>query len=184
VIQLLVVSGEPLAAGDGGRASGLVEALSARFSVRVLAPGEGLPDEEPVPRLVALLSPQPRLGRALLGPARSRALLQALADHRPQAVLFAGSHLAAASPTIDLPIFVDMPTLAVRGKGLEALKARWWEGVEARRAAAVSASSAADVDLLVSWGGRAVLVPDGSSPAGWAPLVEAVDQVVEASSGS
>jgi hypothetical protein len=184
VTELLVVSGEPLSAGGGRRTAGLVEALSARFSVRVLAPGDGLPDEDPAPRLVSLLSPQSRLGRERLGPARSRALLQALADLRPRAVLFAGSHLAAASPTMDVPIFVDMPTLAVRGKGLEALKARWWEGVEARRAVAVSASSAADVDLLTSWGARAVLVPDGSSPAGWAPLAEAVEQVVRASAGS
>ncbi len=167
--------------GDGRTAS-LVEALSARCSVRVLEPGDGLPDEEPVARLVAVLSPQPRLGRALLGPLRSRALLQALVDHRPRAVLFVGSHLAAASPTIELPIFVDMPTLAVRGKGLEALKARWWEPVEARRAVVVSASSADDVDLLTSWGARAVLVPEGSSSVGWAPLVEAVEQVVRASS--
>ena len=183
VPEVLVVSGEPVSGGDG-RTAALVEALSARCSVLVLAPGDGLPDEKPAPRLVSLLSPQPRLGRALLGPARSRALLQALADHRPRAVLFVGSHLAAASPTIDLPIFVDMPTLAVRGTGVEGLKARWWEAVEARRAVAVSASSAADVELLTSWGARAVLVPDGSSAAGWGPLAEAVEQVVRASAGS
>ena len=195
--DLLVVSGEPVWAGDRNRTAGLVEALAARFSVRVLAPGTGpagggpaaardaLPDEEPAARLVAVLSPQPRLGRALLGPRRSRALLQALADHRPRAVLFAGSHLAAASPTIDVPIFVDVPTLAVRGTGLEALKARWWEAVEARRAVAVSSPSADDVALLASWGARAVLVADGSSPATWeeacAPLVEVVEEAVRAS---
>jgi hypothetical protein len=97
-------------------------------------------------------------------------------------VLFAGSHLAAASPTIDVPIFVDVPTLAVRGTGLEALKARWWEAVEARRAVAVSSPSADDVALLASWGARAVLVADGSSPATWeeacAPLVDAVEEAV------
>jgi hypothetical protein len=183
VLEVLVVAGEPMSEGDG-RTTALVAALSARCSVRVLAPGDGLPDEEPVARLVAWLSPQSRVGRALLGPLRSRALLQALADHRPRAVVFVGSHLAAASPTIDVPIFVDMPTLAVRGKGLEALKARWWEPVEARRAVAVSSPSAADVELLMSWGARAVLVPDGPSPGGWAPMAEAVDEVVRASDGS
>ena len=149
--------------------------MAARFSVRVLAPVDGavpdgivvdaLPDEEPAAPLVSLLSPQPRAGRAQLGPRRTRALLQAVADHQPRAVLFVGGHLAAASPTIDRPIFVDFPTLAVRGTGLEALKARWWEAVEARRAVAVSAASADEVDLLTSWGARAVLV-DGRVVAG------------------
>ncbi len=194
---LLVVCGEAVWPGDGGgRAAALVHALAARVSVRVLAPVGGpppdgvevgvdaMPDEEPAARLVSRLSPQPRAGRAQLGPRRSRALLQAVADHRPRAVLFVGSHLAAVSPTIALPIFVDFPTLAVRGTGLEALKARWWEAVEARRAVAVSASSAVDVALLTSWGARAVLVGDGSSPAMWAPLADAVEQVVAASPGS
>ncbi|MEA2973922.1 MAG: hypothetical protein QOG82_2380 [Actinomycetota bacterium] len=168
--------------------------MAARFSVRVLAPMDGatpggivvdaLPDEEAAARLVSLLSPQPRAGRAQLGPRRSRALLQVVADHQPQAVLFTAGHLAAASPTIDLPIFVDFPTLAVRGTGLEALKARWWEAVEARRAVAVSAASAESVDLLTSWGARAVLVADGSSPAAWGPLADAVEQVVRAPAGS
>ena len=172
----------------------MVSAMAARFSVRVLAPVDGaipdgivvdaLPDEEPAARFVSLLSPQPRAGRAQLGPRRNRALLQAIADHQPRAVLFAGSHLAAASPTIDRPIFVDFPTLAVRGNGLEALKARWWEAVEARRAVASSAASADDVALLTSWGARAVLVADGSSPAEWGPLADAVAQVVGASAGS
>ncbi len=196
--DLLVVSGEPVwpGAGGGRRTWGLVEALAAAgLSVRVLAPAapmdgvppaavmvgiDELPDEEPVARLVAFLSPQPRLGRALLGPRRSRALLAAVADHRPRAVLFAGGHLAAVSPTIGLPVFVDLPTLAVRGTGVEGLKARWWEAVEARRAVAVSAASADDVDLLASWGARAVLVADGSSPAAWASLVDAVKHVTRA----
>jgi len=174
VTDLLVVSGEPLGTG---RLAGLVQALAERVSVRVLAPPDGLPEEEPVTRWVALLSPQPRLGRALLGPRRSRALLQAMADDRPRAVLFAGGHLAAASPTIELPVFVDFPTLAVRGTGLEALKARWWEPVEARRAVVASSPSSDEVDVLASWGARAVLVPDGSPGA----LVEAVEQAVRPS---
>ena len=109
VTGLLVVCGEaPWPGGVGGRAAGLVSAMAARFSVRVLAPVDGavpdgivvdaLPDEEPAARLVSLLSPQPRAGRALLGPRRSRALLQAVADHQPRAVLFAGGHLAAGLP--------------------------------------------------------------------------------------
>ena len=192
---LLVVCGEaPWPGGVGGRAAGLVSAMAARFSVRVLAPVDGtvpngivvdaLPDEEPAARLVSLLSPQPRAGRAQLGPRRSRALLQAVADHQPRAVLFAGGHLAAASPTIDRPIFVDFPTLAVGGTGLEALKARWWEAVEARRAVTVSAASADDVDLLTSWGARVVLVADGSAAAEWGPLADAVARVVGATAGS
>ncbi len=193
--DLLVVAGEPVwPAAGGGRTAGLVDALCAGgLSVRVLAPVDGVPPagvavgveempaEPPAARLVAVLSPGPRLGRALLGPRRTRALLAAIAEHRPLAVLFAGGHLAAASPTIGLPIFVDFPSLAVRGTGLEALKARWWEAVEARRAVAVSAASAADVDRLASWGAQAVLVADGSAHAGWAPMVEAVEQALHVS---
>ncbi|MEA2931562.1 MAG: hypothetical protein QOI56_347, partial [Actinomycetota bacterium] len=194
--DLLIVSGEALwPAVHGGRirAAGMAEALAGRFSVRVAAPVEGgvptgvdigvdaLPDEEPVPRLVAVASPQPRLGRALLGPRRSRALLQAVADHRPRAVLFVNGYLAAAAPSIDRPTVVDFHDVEVRrgrslaaaGSGgrrraraaaaLESVKAQWWEPVEARRSAAVSATTADDVALLASWGARAVLVGHGSS---------------------
>jgi hypothetical protein len=210
--DLLVVSGValwPAVDGAGIRTAGLAQALAGRFSVRVLAPGKGsapdgvafevdaLPHEEPVRRVVAAVSPQPRRGQALLGPRRSQALLQAVADHRPRAVLFAGSHLAAVAPSIDRPIFVDFFELAVRGpRSLESFKARWWEPGEARRAAAASATTAADVALLASWGARAVLVPNGSSASSlsegevaghrpvptWeqacAPLAEAIDQVL------
>jgi len=204
--ELLVVSGAPLwLLPDGGptptRTAGLVTALAARFSVRVLAPVEGplpggaafdlddLPDEEPVARLVAVLNPQSRRGRALLGPRRSQALLRVVADHRPLAVLFVGGYLAAAAPTIERPIFVDFPELTVRrrrpsppGAALESAKARWWEPVEARRAVAVSATTPDDVELLASWGARAVLVPDASSPSTWvqasAPLADAIETVV------
>jgi hypothetical protein len=202
-IELLLVAGQPLWPADGGgggqeRTAGMVVALTTRFSVRVLAPVEGqppkdvvigvdpLPDEEPARRLVAALSPQSRRGRAELGPLRARALLQAVADHRPRAVLFAGSHLASAAPTIDRPIFVDFPRVEARSGtgGLEAWKARWWEPVEARRAAAVAAATEEDLALLVSWGATAVLVPDGTSPSTWllavAPLAEAVEQAVRA----
>ncbi len=178
------------------RMAGLVEALALRFAVRVVAPVEaappdgivvgvdGLPDEDPVARLVAVLSPQPRLGHAFLGPRRSRALLQAVADHRPGAMLFAAGYLAAAAPTIDRPIFVDFPYLSVRRdapdrsvSAFESLKARWWEPVEARRAVAVSASTPEDVARLASWGGRALLVSDGSTSA---PLIDAIEEVVRA----
>ena len=200
--ELLVVSGDPLwpvAGGGRERAAGLVGALAGRFSVRVLAPVEGsppegmsigvvaLPEEEPVARLVAVLSPQPRRGRALLGPARSRALLQAIADHRPRAVLFLAGYLAAAAPSIEPAIFVDFAELSVRRTAatvLESVKARWWEPLEARRAVAVSASTPDDVALLASWGARAVLVPDATSASTWeqasAPLTDAVEQVVRA----
>lgn len=154
--------------GDGLRTAALVAALASRLPVRVL---DGVPDEadqEPSP-LVTRLSLVPRLGAA-----RSRALLQAIADDRPRAVLFVGSHLAAAAPTIKVPVFVDFPTLAVRGGGWEALKARWWEPVEARRAVVASSPSADDVAVLESWGARAVLVADGSSAAA---LVDAVERV-------
>jgi hypothetical protein len=194
VAELLVVCGEAVwPDGGGGRAAALVEALAARFAVRMLAPAggpqpagvgvDGLRDEEPAARLVSWLSPQSGAGRAQLGPRRSQALLQAVADHQPRAVLFTGGHLAAAAPTIDLPVFVDFPTLAVHGRGLEALKARWWEAVEARRAAAVTAASADDVALLTSWGARALLVADGSSAAAWGPLADAVEEVVRVPAG-
>jgi hypothetical protein len=191
--ELLVVAGHalwPVPAGPGGgRATGLVEALAARVTVRVLAPVNGsptpgvavaldaLPEEEPVRRLVAVLSPQPRLGRALLGPRRSRALLQAVADHRPRAILFTDARLAAAAPAIDVPTFVDFPSLAVHAGGLEAFKARWWEPVEARRAVRASAATDDDVTRLASWGARALLVVDKSAAG---PLVDTVEQVVRA----
>ncbi len=162
---LLVVS------GDTVRTAELVAALSGRFSVGVV---EAVEDEEPVSRLVVWLSPQPRRGRAEFGPRRSAALLQAVADHRPRAVLFVGSHLAAAAPAMKVPVFVDFPSLAVRGTGLEALKARWWEPVEARRAVVASTPSTEDAALLTSWGARAVVVADGSSAA---PLLDAVETV-------
>ena len=195
VTGLLVVCGEaPWPAGGGGRAAGLVAAMAARFSVRVLAPGDGavpdgivvdvLPDEEPAARLVSRAEPPVPGGT---GPARSPAQPgPAPGRRRPPAAGGAvlGRPPGRRSPTIDRPIFVDFPTLAVRGTGLEALKARWWESVEARRAVAVSAASADDVDLLTSWGARAVLVADGSSPAAWGPLADAVAQVVGASAGS
>jgi hypothetical protein len=191
--ELLVVAGHalwPVPDGvAGGRATGLVEALAARVAVRVLSPVDGspppgmaiaidaLPDEEPVRRLVAVLSPQPRLGRALLGPRRSRALLQAVADHRPRAILFTGAHLASAAPAIDVPTFVDFPSLAANAGGMESFKARWWEPVEARRAVRASASAPDDVARLASWGARALLVVDKS---GAGPLLDAVEQVVRA----
>ena len=204
VTELLIVSGSPVwPEGDhaSGRTAGLVEALARRFSVRVLAPAGGppsegvvvgvddLPDEEPTPRVVAVLSPQSRLGRALLGPRRSQVLLRMVAEHRPVAVMFSAGHLAAAAPTIDRPIFVDFPELSVRrppGGGrmaaLESAKARWWEPNEARRAVAVSAATADDVDRLASWGARAVLVPQAATAAAWreasAPLADVVERVV------
>lgn len=205
--ELLVVSGSPVwpEGGDGAvRTAGLVDALARRFSVRVLAPAGGLPpegvvvavddlpDEEPIPRLVAVLSPQPRLGRVLLGPRRSQALLRVVADHRPVAILFTAGHLAAAAPTIDRPIFVDFPMLSVRRApaaagwigALDSAKARWWEPNEARRAVTVSAATTADTGLLASWGAKAVLVPEASTPAEWAqaaaPLADAVERVVRA----
>ncbi len=201
--ELLVVSGEPLwpAAGGGRiRTAGLVGALAGRFSVWVVAPVDGpppdgvvvgvdpLPDEAPVGRAVALLSPHARLGRALLGPVRGQALLRAVTDHRPRAILFAAGFLAAAAPSIDRPVLVDFPRLSVRRlpsqPALESAKARWWEPVEARRAVAASASTPDDVALLLAWGARAVLVPDASSPSEWAsataPLAEAIEQLVRA----
>ena len=115
-------------------------------------------------RVVGALSPHSRRGRALLGPRRSQALLRAVADHRPRALLFAGGHLAAASPyhrPADLRRLPRAGRAHVVGRaGLDALKARWWEPVEARRAVAVSASTPDDVALLASWGARALLVPD------------------------
>jgi hypothetical protein len=200
-IELLFVAGEALWPATGGgqaRTAGLVAALAERFSVRVLAPVEGpppedlaigvdpLPDEERVGHVVATLSPQSRRGREELGPRRSRALLQAVADHRPRAVFFAASHLASAAPTIDRPVFVDFPRVELRSGtgGLEAWKARWWEPVEARRAAAVSAPTDEDVALLASWGAKAVLVAGGTSTSTWllaiTPLADAVEQVVRA----
>lgn len=198
-IELLVVAGEPLwpsaGGGEPGRAAGLVGALAGRLAVRVVAPVDGpppggvvvgvdpLPDEEPAGRLVAALSPLSRLGRAQLGPRRSQALLRAVADHRPRAILYVHGYLAAAAPSIDRPVFVDFPVLSVRrsegSSAFESLKARWWEPVEARRAVAVSATTSDDVALLSSWGARAMPVPDGPmSPSEWATACAALADAI------
>jgi hypothetical protein len=108
-----------------------------------------------------------------------------VADHRPRAVLFAGSDLASAAPRIGRPVFVDFPQVQARsGAGLESWKAGWWEPVEARRAVAVSAATSDDIALLTSWGATAVLVPEGTSESTWilavGPLADAIEHVVRA----
>ena len=171
-----------------GRAAGLVSAMAARFSVRVLAPMDGavpdgivvaaLPDEEPAARLVSLLSPPAPGGT---GPARPPADPGPAPGHRrPPAP---GGAVRGRAPggrvphhrPADLRRLPDAGGAGDRGwrRSRPAGGRRW----RPARAVAVSAASADDVDLLTSWGARAaVLVADGSAPAAWGPLADAVAQ--------
>lgn len=190
-VDVVFVSGEPLWPSHHGgrlRASHIVEELGRRLSVMVVAPAEApapagvrlysLPDGPPGGRL-AVVSPRPRVGRALLDRRRQAALRHVLAREHPGAVVFASSPLAAMAPPLDVPMAVDFvdidlrrmasfarsPDASLRSRGaagVEYLKARRWEPAVARRSALVAAPAADDVRLLASWGATAVHVPNGA----------------------
>jgi glycosyltransferase involved in cell wall biosynthesis len=191
-LRVLVVSAEPpWPAHHGGRlrVARMVEELGKHLAVRVVAPVEGpppaglavdvLPAEAPVGLVGRVAIPGPRLGRILFGPVRRAALGRSLARHRPAAVLFATSYLAAAAHVAGTPVVVDFHDVEVRrlaslakvgsarsraAHTLEAVKARRWEPRLARRAALVTAAAADDVRLLAGWGAAALHVPHGADP--------------------
>lgn len=195
--DVLVVSGEALwPSSHGGRirSARIVQELAEHMAVQVLAPVEtappidvpveALPPERPLFRVSAALTPGPRLGRALLGPLRTGALLDVVARHRPRTVLFAPAYLAAATPDLGVPIVVDFHDLevartvslarhgAARSRAayaIEALKARRWEPRVARRAMTATATCPADVARLAGWGVPALLVPNGADRHGYCP---------------
>ncbi|HEX2119558.1 MAG TPA: hypothetical protein VHF91_10270, partial [Acidimicrobiales bacterium] len=191
-VDVVVVSGEPLwPPHHGGRIRGarIVEELGRRFRVLTVAPVQGavpagvrvepLPDELRTSRVFAVASPQPRLGRALLGPRRLAVLREVLVRERPAVLLFASGYLAARVPDAWLPVAVDFvdvdvrrmaslagsrgATLRSRGSAaVERVKARRWEPEVARRAVLAASPSNDDVELLRSWGAAAVHVPHGA----------------------
>jgi hypothetical protein len=188
--DVLFVSGEalwPSCHGGRIRSARIVEALARRLAVRVLAPIEGppppgilldgLPAEPALGRLAVVTSPAPRLGPALLGPRRARALLDIVGRHDPRTVMFAPAYLGAVAPDLGVPVAVDFHDLEVRrmrslarhgslrsraAYSLEALKALRWEPRLARRASVSTATQEDDVARLTGWGASALLVPNGA----------------------
>ncbi|HEX2274185.1 MAG TPA: glycosyltransferase family 4 protein [Acidimicrobiales bacterium] len=189
-LTVLVVTAEPpWPPHHGGRirVARMVDELRERLAVRVVAPLEApppaglgvdeLPPTRPVGVLARVAAPRPRLGRMMFGPERQEVLDHALARHRPAAVLFAGSYVAAAARVAGVSVAVDFQDLEVRrlaslarvgparsraANGLEAVKARGWEPRVARRAALATAANADDVRLLARWGAHALHVPHGA----------------------
>ena len=132
-----------------------------------------------VDKVIAVTSGKPRLGHALFDRTRQAMLRDVVTRQRPRAVVFAHSYLAAMAPGCAVHAVVDfvdvegrrMASLATHGPlraraahGWEAIKARRWEPVVARRAALCAAVTQADVELISSWGAKAVLVPHGADP--------------------
>ncbi|MDQ3980411.1 MAG: glycosyltransferase family 4 protein [Actinomycetota bacterium] len=191
--EVLVVSGEPLWPSTHGgriRTAHLASEIGRRLPVRVVAPLEDaaerdvpvveLPPARRPRRLVPTLTPRPRLGQFLLDHPRQTVVRQVIAVHRPRAVLFAQSYLAAMLPDLGTPMVVDFSDVEVRrmtslaGEGtfrarvafaVEGGKARWWEPAVARRAMLCTTPSEADAGLLRTWGATPVLVPHGADPA-------------------
>lgn len=191
--EMLVVSGEPLWPSTHGgriRTARLAGEIGRRLPIRVVAPVEGepeidapvtpLPPPLPLSRLRLVVDARPRLGQVLLDHRRREVLARAVRDHRPRAVLFAQSYLAAMVPGLGVSTVIDLHDLEVRrmaslaGHGtargraahaVELLKARRWEPAVARRAALCSTPSDVDATVLSSWGSAVVLVPHGSDAA-------------------
>jgi hypothetical protein len=169
VTDVLVIANErvrPTTNGGRVRMAALVDALSARFTVRVHEPAE----QRRSP--LASLSSSPRRGTTVL-----RAADVDVGDAR--LLVYTHSYLEPVGPRTDIPIVVDFQnleidrqrSLATTGRltrrasaTIEALKARRWEPRTARRAAIAIAVTDADADVLRSWGARqVVVVPNAAS---------------------
>jgi len=177
--------------GGRERTAGITEALTDHLDVVVAVPQHAYRknNDHPVP-VVPYPSPktdasysgfasiQPRLGNAIIDATASAEIGRIVMETGAHVTMFAHSYLAAvALNAVDTPAVVDFPnielhrlaSLARAGSGrhklsarFEALKARRWEPVVARRSRLALATTDRDADLLASWDADVRLVPNAA----------------------
>jgi hypothetical protein len=164
--DVLVVANEairPLTTGGRIRMAAIVDALHARFDVRV--------HEPTTTRRTLLPLRVPRVGAAMFEP---------FDVGGASVVLYTHSYLEPVGPRVDVPVVVDFQNLEVDRQAsmartgslprralaaVEAMKARAWEPRTARHAAVAVAVTEHDGDVLRRWGARRVVVVPNAATA-------------------
>lgn len=169
---------EPALNGGRRRMVALVDALSQRFEVSILAPAPratlGL--RRRAARLSSTVRMRPRLSSLLDADLRRRYA----AAHAGENVTFtfvSHSYLVPAMPARSGPLVVDFPnverdrqrSLADERRGprraiarVESLKASCWEAAVARRAVLSLCVSDRDAAIVRAWGGTVVVAPNSA----------------------